>query len=76
MNAQQIEFPLRVAVCAWCEPVRRGAGLGEISHGICPRHLRKLERQLTPKGILRKNPGASTWRRRLRNGAGEASLPL
>jgi hypothetical protein len=42
MKARQIEFPLSVAVCAWCKPQERGATLGEISHGICLRHLRNL----------------------------------
>jgi len=46
----QIEFQLRVAVCAWCKPKNRGVdlgtGLGSISHGICPRHLRKIQLEL------------------------------
>jgi hypothetical protein len=46
----QSELPLRVAVCAWCKPKNRsidlGAGLGAISHGICPRHLKKLRLEL------------------------------
>jgi hypothetical protein len=41
-----------VAVCAWCEPQERGESLGALSHGICPRHFRKLERQV--KGIVLK----------------------
>lgn len=40
----QIELPLSVAICAWCRP---GAPrTGTVSHGICPRHLRKLQGQL------------------------------
>ena len=51
MNApQQREFLLPVAICAWCEPKNRGvepgASLGAISHGICPRHLKKLRLEL------------------------------
>lgn len=46
----QCEFPLRVAVCAWCKPQDRGvdpgATLDPVSHGICPRHLRKLKQKL------------------------------
>jgi hypothetical protein len=49
-TAGQIEFALPVAVCAWCRPQERGDGLGVISHGICPRHLRKLEREI--KGLV------------------------
>ncbi len=44
--ALQIEFPLAVAVCAWCRPRELGAGLGALSHGICPRHLRKMKLEL------------------------------
>ena len=51
----QNEFPLRVAVCAWCKPKNRSAdlgALGSISHGICPRHFKKfmLEMQLKKNG--------------------------
>jgi hypothetical protein len=46
----QIEFPLRVAVCAWCKSKKRrvdlGTHLGAVSHGICPRHLKKLRLEL------------------------------
>jgi len=44
--AGQTEFPLRVAVCAWCEPRERGATIGALSHGICPRHFREMKIQL------------------------------
>jgi hypothetical protein len=73
-DALQIEFPLAVAVCAWCRPVKRrdGSALDSqgISHGICPRHFRKLEREL--KGIVLKR------RSRTRAGflAGEPLLAL
>lgn len=46
----QSELPLQVAVCAWCKPKNRsvalGPDLGSISHGICPRHLKQLRREL------------------------------
>jgi hypothetical protein len=49
----QSEFPLRVAVCAWCKPKRRGVepgtNLNPISHGICPRHFKKLKLELLMK---------------------------
>ena len=50
--ADQPEFPLRVAVCAWCKPRELGATVGALSHGICPRHLRemKLKLQNSPRG--------------------------
>lgn len=60
--AQQIEFPLAVAVCAWCRPHEPGASLGALSHGICPRHLRKLRLDLqrtggaAPKRSSRRDP--------------------
>ena len=44
--AQQSVLPLRVAVCAWCKPRELGAGLGALSHGICPRHLREMKATL------------------------------
>jgi hypothetical protein len=56
MPAEQIEFPLRVAVCAWCRPKERGDTLGAISHGICPRHLRKLRLQLDKHLQKQKQP--------------------
>jgi hypothetical protein len=51
-TAEQPEFPLRVAVCAWCKPRELGATVGALSHGICPRHLRevKLKLQNSPRG--------------------------
>jgi hypothetical protein len=52
MTASQIEFSLKVAICAWCKPNERGSGLGAISHGICLRHLRFLK--LETLGLLKK----------------------
>ena len=46
VTARQIEFSMAVSVCAWCKPSEKGAGLGAISHGICPRHLQELMREL------------------------------
>jgi len=67
MMAQQIEFPLAVAVCAWCRPGELGAGLGALSHGICPRHLRKMKLNLqrTTAGA----PSRSSRRGRVRSQA-------
>ena len=49
----QSEFPLWVAVCAWCKPKNPGGflrnSLGSTSHGICPRHLKKLRQELQKK---------------------------
>jgi len=48
--SQQSELPISIAVCAWCKPkdraVELGTSLGAISHGICPRHLKKLQEEL------------------------------
>src|SRR5262249_7873518 len=49
MVASQTEFPMSVAVCAWCKPRERHETLGLLSHGICPRHLRLMK--LQAKGI-------------------------
>jgi hypothetical protein len=42
LTACQTEFDLAVVVCAWCKPGSRGPGLTALSHGICPRHLKKM----------------------------------
>jgi hypothetical protein len=42
-SANQTEFPLPVAVCAWCKPKERNATVGALSHGICPRHFREMK---------------------------------
>jgi hypothetical protein len=58
MIAAQIEFPLTVAVCAWCKPQAPSARMGTLSHGICLKHLRKLKLQargLTPKRASRRH---------------------
>jgi hypothetical protein len=69
MMFRQSEFSLAVVVCAWCQPNERGAGLGAISHGICPRHFRKLTRQL--QGVQPKQRA-----RPLRVPVDEALLPF
>ena len=43
---RQTEFPLRVAICAWCNPRDRAANMGAMSHGICPRHFREMKIKL------------------------------
>jgi len=66
----QSEFPLRVAVCAWCRPRNRSVDLGTsldaISHGICPRHMKKfrLELQMKKNGGLPAPAIATRPRRR------------
>jgi hypothetical protein len=42
LTERQTEFLLDVVVCAWCKPGSRGVGSTVLSHGICPRHLRKM----------------------------------
>ena len=74
--ARQIEFPLAVAVCAWCRPLELGAGLGALSHGICPRHLRKIKLDLQrTAGAVPQRPSR---RRRIKSqpGAELMFLPL
>ena len=71
-GAFQVEFPLRVAVCAWCRPDKCGSGAGEVSHGICLRHLRKLKLEL--RGLAFKRPRRRAARLSLMDG--EALLPL
>ena len=68
MATRQAEFPLKVAICAWCRPDERGTELGSISHGICMRHLRKLK--LETQGLMLKHP------RRLLGDGEERSLAL
>ncbi len=76
MTARQIEFPLVVAVCAWCRPRELSTGLGALSHGICPRHLRKLKLELrrTADGLPKRPTRRS--RGRQEPGAEVMFLPL
>jgi hypothetical protein len=57
MTARQIEFPLAVAVCAWCKPKERRPALGAVSHGICMRHLKKLKLEARGLSAQRARPG-------------------
>jgi hypothetical protein len=52
MVASQTEFPMPVALCAWCRPGDRRQSFGLLSHGICPRHLRLMK--LEAKGMTLK----------------------
>lgn len=75
MTAHQIEFPLAVAVCAWCKPKERGTGVGALSHGICLRHLRKLK--LEAQGVVGKRltRGRVAALRQAEDASGTLSLP-
>jgi len=69
MIANQLDLSLPVAICAWCKPKERGNGVGHLSHGICPSHLRKIKMELQ---------GVSFKRRRRHRLAptGETLLPF
>jgi hypothetical protein len=49
-DVRQAEFPLAVAVCAWCRPQRGAAPRVVLSHGICPRHLQQMREKI--QGLL------------------------
>jgi len=66
----QLDFSLPVAVCAWCKPKERGNGVGHLSHGICPWHLRKIKFELQGV-VLQRHPRAARRRQ-----STEAQLPL
>jgi hypothetical protein len=74
MTANQIEFPLTVAVCAWCKPKERGATVGALSHGICMRHLKKLK--LEARGVLAKRSRPGERRALSQPGSVADVLPL
>ena len=78
MGTHQTELPIRVAVCAWCEPEVRGTILGEVSHGICPRHLKKLTQSLPTmsagKGVEITSSGARRSRRLKKPGEDVAQM--
>jgi hypothetical protein len=46
MTGRQTEFAMSIAVCAWCKPDEHGGNVGSLSHGICPRHLKKIKLRL------------------------------
>jgi hypothetical protein len=52
MHSGQLDLSLRVSICAWCKPRAPLGEIGSLSHGICPRHLRKVKLEL--QGILPK----------------------
>jgi len=62
MHVDQLDLSLPVAICAWCKPRGPLGEIGSLSHGICPRHLRKFK--LEVQGILpkrrRRAPAHST----------------
>lgn len=69
METGQLDLSFRIPICAWCEPHPPSGEIGAISHGICPRHFRKVV--LGAQGKLPKR------RRRSRAEANrEALLPL
>ena len=69
MTGNQLDLSLPVAICAWCKPLERGGGVGQLSHGICPGHLRKIKLEI--QGVVFKR------QRRVRSqSSGEGWLPL
>ena len=76
--AHQSVLPLRVAVCAWCKPRELGAGLGALSHGICPRHFREMKIKLQNRlaGSEEAPVGSRTRRSRRRKSAIEEIAQL
>lgn len=50
MHVGQLDLSLRVAVCAWCKPRAPLGDIRSLSHGICPRHLRKFKQEV--EGIV------------------------
>ena len=74
MTASQIEFPLAVSVCAWCKPKEPDAVRGSLSHGICPRHLKRLKLEARGLVVKRSRRGKRTAMAQL-GSAGDA-LPL
>jgi hypothetical protein len=50
---QQTEFTMSVPVCAWCKPRSGAVSLTVLSHGICPRHLKKMRSKLQSKSAKR-----------------------
>ena len=44
-KSHQTEFILPVPVCAWCKP-HDGSDNEALTHGICPRHLREIVREM------------------------------
>ena len=74
MNIGQLDLSLQFAICAWCKPHERGSGVGSLSHGICPRHLRRFK--LESKGLLPKRRRRVSAHSMQTERACEALLPL
>jgi len=49
LTIRQTELPMDVIVCAWCKPKPGSSVSKAFSHGICPRHLRKMRLKLGGK---------------------------
>src|ERR1035438_6402544 len=79
-EARQSVLPLRVAVCAWCKPRELGERLGDLSHGICPRHFRemkaKLQKRRSGKADEPVRPRARRSRKSRRSNDNTAQLGL
>jgi len=73
MAAEQIELRMAVPVCAWCRRAEdlHGTEPDETSHGICPRHLKKLKAELLGTPLQR-----AARPQRNREHSGEPLLPL
>lgn len=74
MKAGQLDLSLRVAVCAWCKPREPLGEIGSLSHGICPRHLRKFK--LEAQGILPQRRRRATAHSTQDESTRDAVLPL
>lgn len=74
MAAEQIELRIAVPLCAWCigAEAMREREPDEVSHGICPRHLKKLKAQILGIPVFQSPRRAARGRER----AGEPLLPL
>ena len=74
MRVGQLNLSLSVVVCAWCEPRVPGSEVGALSHGICPRHLRKLKLEL--QGVHPQRRRRTAARSARDKATREALLPL
>ena len=74
MQAGQLDLSLSVAVCAWCKPRVPTGEPGVLSHGICPRHLRKVKFEL--QGFVPQRRRRSSARAATDELTREALLPL
>ena len=74
MAYRQIDLPMLITVCAWCKPKEPDAVRGSLSHGICPRHLKRLKLEARGLVVKRSRRGKRTAMAQL-GSAGDA-LPL